>query len=68
MCDKTFSNQAWCKAIRCDSLHSVRHKDRVMNRSLLGKGKDRQLLVGKSSGKSDDKSGTVQRSYILHGA
>ncbi len=42
------------KVARCDNQHSVTREDRVMNRSSLGKGKDRQqVVVGKSSHKSD---------------
>jgi hypothetical protein len=56
----TGDHRYW-KVARCDNQHSVTHGNRVMNRSSLGKGKDRQqVVVGKSSGKSD----TVQRSKV----
>ncbi len=49
------------KVARCDNQHSVTHENRVMNCSSLGKGKDRQqVVVGKSSGKSD----MIQRSKV----
>jgi hypothetical protein len=60
-----------CMGVRCDSLHSVTRGNRVMNRSSLGKGKDRQqVVVGKSRGKSDPILYRSLKSilYILLGA
>ena len=60
---------AW-KVAQCDNQHSVTREDRVMNRSSLGKGKDRQqVVVGKSSGKSNTilYSGQKPILYILLG-
>jgi hypothetical protein len=57
---KKITQKKW-KVTQCDNQHSVTCRNRVMNRSSLGKGKDRQqVVVGKSSGKSN----TVQRSKV----
>ena len=67
---KKITQKKW-KVAWCDNQHSVTCEDRVMNRSSLGKGKDRQqVVVGKSSGKSDTilYSGWKPILYILLGA